>query len=42
MTATLVLEDGTIIEGRAFGAETDARVRVGVQHQHDRLSGNSH
>jgi carbamoyl-phosphate synthase small subunit len=24
MTATLVLEDGTIIEGRAFGAETDA------------------
>ncbi|MBK9925290.1 MAG: glutamine-hydrolyzing carbamoyl-phosphate synthase small subunit [Anaerolineales bacterium] len=23
MTATLVLEDGTIIEGRAFGAETD-------------------
>ena len=24
MTATLVLEDGTIIEGQAFGAETDA------------------
>lgn len=24
MTATLVLEDGTIIEGKAFGAETDA------------------
>ena len=24
MTGTLVLEDGTIIEGRAFGAETDA------------------
>lgn len=23
MTGTLVLEDGTIIEGRAFGAETD-------------------
>ena len=24
MTATLVLEDGTVIEGKAFGAETDA------------------
>jgi len=24
MTGTLVLEDGTVIEGRAFGAETDA------------------
>ena len=24
MIATLLLEDGTVIEGRAFGAETDA------------------
>ena len=24
MIATLVLEDGTVIEGQAFGAETDA------------------
>src|SRR5512139_1322657 len=24
MSATLVLEDGTVIEGKAFGAETDA------------------
>ena len=38
----LILEDGSVHEGRSFGAKRSARRRGGVQHRHDRLPGKPH
>ena len=40
--ATLVLEDGSIYTGAALGASRRRRLRAGLQHRHDRLSGSPH